>query len=62
MNSKHALLAVAAVAALAGFYFGNSPSGTGIYSSFIGSVAANAYSAGNKLAGNKAPSTATATS
>jgi hypothetical protein len=59
MKSKHHYMIAAAVGIVAGFYFANAPTGTGIYATFIGQTTANIYMAGNKLAGNKAPATTT---
>lgn len=46
------------VGVLAGFYFANAPTGTGIYGTFIGQTAANLYVAGAKAGGGTAPALA----
>lgn len=57
-TSKHHYMVVIGAGFLAGFYFANAPTGTGVYSTFIGQTAANIYVAGAKLGGGTAPAVA----
>jgi hypothetical protein len=57
-TSGHHFAIALGVGALAGFYFANAPTGTGIYSTFIGQTAANIYVMGAKWGGGTAPAVA----
>jgi hypothetical protein len=61
MNIKHQYLIAFGAAAVVGFFLANAATGTGIYATPVGAIAANIYSAGNSAGGNNAPSTTTAT-